>query len=231
LRLDIWSDVLYPWSYIGKRRFDRAWAGFRHRTEVVVVHHSFLLEPVVPFGDHTGSDAPVDSWLGAPVGVLKSRMISVEHAGAVEGLELHLVAAMTGDTLAAHRLLHLARRRDLQWPLLERFFRAHFTEQRSLLEHRSLVRLAAEVGLDGTEAAAVLAGNEYTDAVQADVQAARALGVSSTPFFLIDGYHRIAGAQPTEAFAYALDRVWADTHRVRPAQCRRARARSLGQYR
>jgi predicted DsbA family dithiol-disulfide isomerase len=227
----MWSDIQHPWSYIGKRRLDRAWSEFRHADEVVVVHHAFRLDRDVPPGDAAPAVDGFAAWPAAPVAAIRSQLNSVEQAGAFEGIELHAVGAALGDTTAAHRLLHLARRHGLQWPLLERLFRAQFTERRPLLDHGSLVALAAEAGIDEATAGMTLAGDDYADAVRADVHRARTLGISAVPFFLLDGYHRIAGAQPTEAFAYALRRVWADRHRTPPARCHRARARSLRESR
>jgi predicted DsbA family dithiol-disulfide isomerase len=129
----------------------------------------------------------------------------MERRAAVDGLEYHLSEnGLTGNTLDAHRLVHLARERGRQDTAVERFFRGYFTEQRSLFDHGSLVALAIDAGLDADEVRDVLSGNAYADAVEADVNQARAIGVTGVPFFVFDQRLGLSGAQPLEVFADAL---------------------------
>ena len=135
----------------------------------------------------------------------------MERRAAADELEYHLSAeGLTGNTFDAHRLVHLARERDRQDAAVERFFRAYFTEQRSLFDRASLAMLSADVGLNTDDVQRVLDGNEYSDAVAADTDQARALGVSGVPFFVFDGRLGVSGAQSigvfTEALTRALDR-------------------------
>jgi predicted DsbA family dithiol-disulfide isomerase len=117
----------------------------------------------------------------------------------------------SGNTRDAHRLLHLARARGRQAEMAERLYRAYFTDQASVFDHASLAGLAADAGLDRDEAQAVLAGDEYSLAVDADEEMARSFGISGVPFFVIDRRYGISGAQPAETIAAVLERVWAET--------------------
>ena len=130
--------------------------------------------------------------------------------GQLEGLEYNFEGGRAGNTLDAHRLVRLGLDRGLQEAVIERFFRAHFTEQQSLFEADSLVDLAVEAGLDADEARAVLTKQAYTEAIEDDVRQAQAYGASGVPFFVIDQRYGISGAQPTQTFAGALGRAWAD---------------------
>ena len=134
----------------------------------------------------------------------------MERTAAAEGLEFHLAGGVTGNTFDAHRLVHLARERGVEDAVIERLFRAHFTEQRSIFDEASLVTLAGEAGLDPEAARAALAGNAYADAVSAEVREARGLGISGVPYFVLDRRYAISGAQPPERFAQALARARTD---------------------
>ncbi len=212
MRIDIWSDVVCPWCYVGKRRFEKALAGFEHRHEVQVVHRSFQLNPAAPAGQTSPRRASLMSkygWSDAQVDTMNARM---EQTAAAEGLNFDLSDGVTGNTLDAHRVLHLAHDRGRQDEVIERLYRAYFTEKRSLFDTDSLVALAAEAGLDRDEVRRVLAGTEYADAVARDIEEARRLGANGVPFFVIDERYGISGAQPADVFSEALARAWADAH-------------------
>jgi predicted DsbA family dithiol-disulfide isomerase len=133
----------------------------------------------------------------------------MEALAAAEGLEYHLTDAnLTGNTLDAHQLVQLARTYGLQDVVLERFYRAYFTEQRSLFDRESLVPLAGEAGLDVSEARQALESGAFIDAVAADLNEARSIGVTGVPFFVVDARYGVSGAQPYEVFSQALARVW-----------------------
>jgi predicted DsbA family dithiol-disulfide isomerase len=127
-----------------------------------------------------------------------------------EGLDFDFSTQLTVNTLDAHRLLHLAADLGLGDAAKERLLRAHFTEGADLSDHETLVRLAGEAGVDTGRAREVLAGREYADAVQADIELARAFGASGVPFFVIDRKYGISGAQPAETFLQALRTAYAD---------------------
>jgi predicted DsbA family dithiol-disulfide isomerase len=134
----------------------------------------------------------------------------MEQRAAADGLEYHMAGIRIGNTVNGHRLVHLAADRGLADKVVDRFFRAHFTEQRSLFTHDSLVELATEAGLDATEARAVLASDSYESDVEADGRRATELGASGVPFFVLDNRYGIAGAQSTETFATVLTRAWSE---------------------
>ena len=134
---------------------------------------------------------------------------------AAEGLDYRLDGGVTGNTLDAHRLVHLASARGVQDAVVERLFRAHFTEQRSLFEHGSLASLGAEAGLDPNEVQRMLAGRDYAEAVADDLTQARAIGVTGVPFFVIGGRYSVSGAQWIDVFAGALSHAWTEMQEQR----------------
>jgi predicted DsbA family dithiol-disulfide isomerase len=208
MRIDVWSDLVCPWCYIGKRRLERALAELPHVHQVEIVHRSFQLNPSAPMG----TTSPRRDYLRAKYGWSPTQAARIdadmEQRAAADGLEYHLTAeGLTGNTFDSHRLVHLARDRGRQNETLERLFRAYFTEQRSLFDKASLEALAVDAGLDADEACRVLAGHDYADAVSADAREAHALGVSGVPFFVFDRRVGLSGAQPVETFVAALEQA------------------------
>ena len=214
MRIDIWSDIVCPWCYVGKRRFEKALARYDKRDEVQIVHRSFQLNPAAP-RDTTSSRREM---LMHKYGLSPEQVVEMDarmmQTAAGEGLEFNLEGTLTGNTFDAHQLVHLGQTHGLQDAVVERLFRAYFTEQRSLFDQESLVDLAAEVGLDRDEAAAALRDNRYAEAVSADIDLARSLGATGVPLFVIDGRYGISGAQAPETFLDVLQRAAADHQSV-----------------
>jgi predicted DsbA family dithiol-disulfide isomerase len=208
VRIDIWSDLVCPWCYVGKRRFERALAQLPNGNDIQVVHRSFQLNPVLQKGKTINRREMLKSKYGWSEPEAESMDTRMEQTAGAEGLEYHLGATgVTGNTGDAHRLTHLALERGIQDAVVERFFRAYFTEQRSLFDPDSLVELASEAGLDPAEIRRVLQGSAYADAVAADVQEAKTLGVNGVPFFVIGKRYGVSGAQPTELFIDVITRA------------------------
>ena len=207
--IHIWSDIVCPWCYLGKRRFEHALALFDHRGEVQVTHRSFQLDPSRPRHETTNRRAMLKAKYQLTDDKVQEMDARMERLAEIEGLEYHLgESGQTGNTLDAHQLLQLGKDRGVQDAVIERLYRAYFTEQRSVFDRDSLVTLAGEAGLDETEARGALERDAYVQAVAVDVNEARSLGVSGVPFFVIDRRYGVSGAQATEVFAEALVRAW-----------------------
>jgi predicted DsbA family dithiol-disulfide isomerase len=205
MRIDVWSDLVCPWCYIGKRRLERSLKDAPNAGAVQIVHRSFQLNPSAPIGTTSKRRDYLMAKYGWSAAKAAEIDATMEQRAAEDGLEYHLSAdGRTGNTLDAHRIVHFARDRGRQDAAVERLFRAYFTEQRSLFDRESLVTLAVDAGLDGDEARRVLSGEDYADAVAEDVREARALGVSGVPFFVFDGRLGLSGAQPLDVFAGAI---------------------------
>jgi predicted DsbA family dithiol-disulfide isomerase len=207
VKIEIWSDVVCPWCYIGKRRLSRALGEFEHADEVEIAWRSFQLNPDTP----KGTAVPTSEYLVKRFGPQASQMTGrVAALGRDEGLNLNFDTALTVNTLDAHRLLHLAADLGVGDAAKERLLRAHFTEGADLSDPETLVRLAGEAGVDTDRAREVLAGTGYADAVRADIELAQAFGATGVPFFVIDRKYGISGAQPAETFLQALRTAYAE---------------------
>lgn len=204
----IWSDIVCPWCYLGKRRFEHARALFDHRDDVRVTHRSFQLDPSRPRHQTTNRRGMLKSKYQLSDQQVLDMDARMERLADLEGLEYHLTdAGLTGNTLDAHQLLQLGKARGIQDAVIERLYRAYFTEQRSVFDRDSLITLATEAGLDEAEVRDALERDAYADAVAADIREARSLGVSGVPFFVI-GRYGVSGAQAADVFVEALSRAW-----------------------
>jgi predicted DsbA family dithiol-disulfide isomerase len=210
--VEIWSDVVCPWCYIGKRRFETALAGFEHRDEVSVIWRSFQLDPKAPT---TAQGDPLDR-LVAKYGMSRAdaerAQARVTASAATVGLDFHLDRARSGNTFDAHRLLHHALSAGKQQDLKECLMAAYFVDGEAVGETEVLARLATEVGLEESAVREVLGSDAFAAEVRQDEQEARRLGISGVPFFVIDRTYGISGAQPSELMRSTLDQAWADSH-------------------
>lgn len=212
MRVEIWSDVICPWCYLGKRRFEAALGRFGHPGEVEVVWRSFQLDPEAPRVSSETMNQVLARKYRMPAVQAAALNARMESLAAEAGLEYHLGSARYANTFDAHRLLHLAHRHDLQPAMQERLMRAYFTENLPLGDSETLVRLGSEVGLDPAESRAVVQSNDYADEVHHDVQRAMSLGIRGVPFFVVDETYGVSGAQSSKVLLEILERAWAESH-------------------
>jgi predicted DsbA family dithiol-disulfide isomerase len=201
--VEIWSDVICPWCYVGKRRFEHALALFDGRDEVEVIWRSFELDPhappePIPLADRLASKFNVSH---AEAIAMNERM--TETASGV-GLQFRLDKAISGNTLDAHRVIHLAASQGLQAEADERIKESYFAEGRPISDRESLIELAASVGLEADETRAMLESDRFLDEVREDEQTAAAFGINGVPFFVFDRRLGVSGAQPPEVLLGAL---------------------------
>jgi predicted DsbA family dithiol-disulfide isomerase len=212
MQVEIWSDVVCPWCYIGKRRFESALAQFPHRDQVQVTWRSFELDPQAPRQDDMPLAERLARKLGRTVEQAKQMHDHLTQLAAQEGLTYRFDLAKRGSTFDAHRLIHLAKHRGLQDAVKERLLKGYFTEGLPVGDPESLVQSVAEVGIAPEEARAVLASDAYAEDVRADEQRAMQFGIRGVPFIAIDETYGVSGAQPAAVFAQALQEAWSATH-------------------
>ena len=213
MRIEIWSDVVCPWCYIGKRRLEKALADFPHAEQVEIVWRSFQLDPGAPTTPvETVAESLGRKYGGGPDA--GRRMIDrVEAVAAEEGMIWRHHDSLRVGTIDAHRLLHLALHDGgptLQGELKEALLAAYFVEARNVADHAELRAIAVGVGLDGSAVDRVLGSQEYADEVWADISQAQAYGATGVPFFVLDAKYGVSGAQPADTLRQVLDRAWAE---------------------
>ncbi|GAA1815035.1 DsbA family oxidoreductase [Planosporangium flavigriseum] len=203
ITVEIWSDVVCPWCYIGKRRLERALAEFEPVVEIV--WRSYQLDPETPVGEQRGMVESFAARKGLGESQVRSMFAQVTDVAAGEGLEYDFDRVRPANTLDAHRLLHFAAAHGRQGELKERLLRAYFTEGEQIDHPEVLARLAGEVGLDEAAARRALDDGAHADDVLADFETARSFGISGVPFFVFNRRFAVSGAQPTEVFTRALE--------------------------
>ncbi len=208
MNVEIWSDIVCPWCYIGKRRFETALAAFAHRDDVSLTWRSFELDPRAPRRSEDSLDEHLARKYGLAPAQAAAMNAHVTSLASAEGLSYHLERAKHGNTFDAHRLLHMADRSGLQAAAKERLLRAYFTDGLAIAETEVLVALAVEIGMNGDEVRAALDGETCADEVRADESRAAAFGISGVPFAVIDEKYGVSGAQSPDVFLQALERAW-----------------------
>ena len=208
--IEVFSDVVCPWCYIGKRRLEQALAEFPHADEVDVLFRSFQLDPSTPKDSEQTLEEMLSAKFGNSRDEARAMNQRVSDIAAGVGLRYDLTSVHPANTFDAHRLLHFAAAHGRQAELKERLMRAYFTEGRRIGDHAVLAELAAEVGLDQYAAAAVLSGDDYAQDVRADVALARGFGANGVPFFVFDRRYGVSGAQDRDVFRQVLDQAWAE---------------------
>ena len=214
MKIEVWSDVVCPWCYVGSRNLAEALRRFAHADQVEVEWRSYELDPRAPV-ERSGSYVDrISRKYGIPVGQARASMSRIIQVGADAGIDFRFDDARLGNTFDAHRLIHLARSHGRQDELKDRLFAAAFTEGRPIGDHETLVELAGEVGIPEADARRVLSSDEHADDVRADEADAIEVGVDGVPFFLIDRRFMIPGAQTPETVLAILERAWRKTTHV-----------------
>ena len=210
MRIDIWSDVVCPWCWIGKHRFQRGVELLGADAPQLDVHwHPFLLDPTADTNPVPLLEAYAAKFGGAER--TQQMLAQTQGAAQAEGLPMDFSKGQVKvSTLPAHRLLWLAGQSGVQEPVGEALFRAHFAEGRNLADPQVLAEAAAAGGIPAERVQAMLASDEGLAEVRAGIGQAQALGIQSVPTFVIDGKYAVQGGQAPEVFAQVLQKIAAE---------------------
>jgi len=208
MKVEIWSDIMCPFCYIGKRHFEEALKQFPEAGKVEIEWKSFQLDPELP---KPASEKNVYEYLSERKGISLQQSKDM-HKHVVEmakraGLDYNFDKTVVANSLDAHRLIQFAKTKNLGDEAEERFFKAYFTEGKNLCDQATLIALAKEIGLDEKEAAQVINNNDFTEEVTKDINEAAHLGIRGVPFFVFNRKHGISGAQPVSTFLSALNEI------------------------
>ena len=212
VKIEVWSDVVCPWCYVGSRHLAEALRRFPHADQVEVEWRSYELDPRAPAQRPGSYVERLSRKYGVPPGQARARLSRIIQVGADAGIEFRFDDARLGNTFDAHRLLHLARAHGRQEALKDRLFAAAFTEGRPIGDRETLVALAVEADLPEPDARRVLESDEHAADVRADEADALEVDVDGVPFFLVDRRFMIPGAQSPETMVTILERAWRKTH-------------------
>lgn len=199
--IEVWADLVCPWCYIGKRRLDLAMEATN--ISAPIVYRAFQLDPGARTEGLPTSEMLARKYQVSPEQAREMQQNVTDVARSV-GLDYHLELTQAGNTRDAHRLVLWAQQNGEAGPLLDRLYRAYFTEGLPVFTADQLAPLAVEVGFDEAQVRAVLASDDFGAQVDADQQLAGAFGANGVPFFVLDRRLGISGAQPLEVFESAL---------------------------
>ena len=212
MTVDVWSDVMCPFCWMGDRHLELALEEFSHRDDVKITYHSYQLMPDYPENSPLPSAEAVAKQKGMPVEQFKQMNDGVAQRGAEVGLDYNFDQALTVNSRRAHRLSHFAEQQGVQHELMQNLFKAYFTDGKNVEDREVLADLAAEVGLDRDEALANMDNEDLDHAVQADINQALQIGVQGVPFFVFNNKYAVSGAQPQQVFQQALKTVWGEAN-------------------
>lgn len=213
MKIEVWSDFVCPFCYIGKRRMESALENFPHKDKVNVAYKSYELDPNADENPGMNMHELLAKKLGKSVEETKKMNEDVAKQAADVGLTYNFDDMKSTKTFDAHRVAQYATKHGKGHEITERFLYAYFTESKLLSDHETLVALAKEIGLDSEEVANLLQMNKYANKVRDDEDQARQIGVQGVPFFVFNEKYAVSGAQPIEVFKEVLDKVWEEENK------------------
>ncbi|MCO8097504.1 DsbA family oxidoreductase [Acinetobacter lwoffii] len=218
MRVDIWSDVVCPFCYIGKKRLEAA--AQEAGIELEVHWHSFQLDPEAPVRQEVSNSERLAQKYGRTVAEVEEMQRNIAEMAKVEGIEFNWEGANSGNTFNAHRLIHLAQSKGLGNEAQEAFFYSYMTQGLAIGERETLEDVAARIGLNPVEVDDLLDSEEYADFVKFDQEVAHEqLKVTGVPFFVFDQRVALAGAQPKEVFLQVFEKALDTSTNSQAAQC------------
>lgn len=207
MKVEIWSDIMCPFCYIGKRKFETALSQFSHASDVEIVWKSFLLSPDMK----TAPDKNIHQFLAEhkDISIEQARNLNNQVALSAQqnGLVYNFDKTIPANSFNAHRLSHLAKQHGLQDDAEEILFKAYFTDGKNIDDISTLIQLGVEIGIDENEVKTALENNSYADEVRQDVYLARQIGVRGVPFFLFNNKLAVTGAQDSSVFLNTLEKA------------------------
>lgn len=219
MKIEVWSDIMCPFCYIGEKKLDDALAGFADAERIDVEFKSFELMPGLETHPIRTTHEMLAETKGMTVEQARQMNGQVAQLAAAVGLEMDSETSIPANTINAHRLTHLAKKYGKQKDVTHALFRAYFTEQKNVDDQDTLVQIASDCGIDAVEARQMLESDDYTNEVQQDIHEARQLGVTGVPFFVFDRKYAISGAQEASVFSGTIEKSfeeWAEANPVSP---------------
>jgi len=210
MQVEIWSDVMCPFCYIGKRKFEKALAQLPDQDNIQVVWKSYQLAPDMVTDPNLNIHQYLAEHKGMSVNAAKALNDQVTQLAAEVGLVYNFDQSVVANSFHAHRFTHFAKQYDKQLEAEEKLFQAYFTEGKNIDDYATLVQLGTEIGLDAELLHLALTNGSYADDVRSDIYEAQQIGVRGVPFFVIDRKYAVSGAQESATFQQALEKAYAE---------------------
>jgi predicted DsbA family dithiol-disulfide isomerase len=208
MKIEIWSDVMCPWCYIGKRRFEKALSQFANRDKIEIEWKSFQLNPSMKTDPGKSINQYLVEIKGWTLDKAKQAHEHVTQLAKAEGLNYNFDKVIVANSFDAHRLLQLAKKNGIGNEMEERLFKAYFEEGKNIADYNTLIGLGTDVRLDKEEVKQMLMNETFADEVRKDAQEANEIGCTGVPFFVLNRKYGISGAQEPATFLKALERAF-----------------------
>jgi predicted DsbA family dithiol-disulfide isomerase len=217
MKVEIWSDVMCPWCYIGKRKFEKALEQFPQKDRIEVEWKSFQLNPDMKTDPGKNVTQYLSETKGWTLDYTEQMMQHVTSAAEEVGLEYHMDKAVVANSFDTHRFIQFAKKNNLGDAAEEQLFRAYFTDGKNTADFDTLISLGTNIGLDPVALKNVLDSNEFAEEVRKDVYEAQQVGARGVPFFVLDRKYAVSGAQQPETFLGALQKSFEEWEKENPA--------------
>ena len=217
MKVEIWSDVMCPFCYIGKRKFETALEQFPQKEQIEIEWKSFQLNPAMktePGKSINEYLAEVKGWSPEYAAQMNDHVSSI---AAEVGLEYNMDKAVVANSFDAHRFVQFAKTKGKGDDAEEQLFKAYFTDGKNTADHETLLELGSQIGLDTVELKTVLEGSKFSDQVRNDIYEAQQVGARGVPFFVLDRKYAVSGAQQPETFLGALEKSFSEWEKANPA--------------
>ena len=216
MKIEIWSDVMCPFCYIGKRNFETALNQFSAKEHIEVVWKSYQLDGSIPEVANESYQDYLVKHKGMPAAQVKNMLDNVTQSAKQVGLDYNFDIALMVNSLNAHKLIQFAKTKGLGDEAEEKLFLAFFTEGKNIADIAMLTQLGVAIGLDETEIKTAFSDEKYANLVQQDIEEAQQVGVQGVPFFVLDRKYAVSGAQPPKAFLENLEKAYAEWRKQNP---------------
>lgn len=210
MKIEIWSDVVCPFCYIGKRKLEKALDKFPLKDQVEIEWKSFQLNPEEKTNPSINTLEHLAQSKGWSMDQTREITSNVVEMAKEQGLEFDFEKAKVANTKNAHRLIHFSKQQGKGGEMKERLLKAYFSDGENVDDPNTLIKLGAEIGLNESEIKSMLASNQFDDAVDQDIYESRLIGVRGVPFFVLDRKFGISGAQPDEVFEETIEKAWSE---------------------
>ncbi|WP_067929361.1 DsbA family oxidoreductase [Alicyclobacillus shizuokensis] len=216
MKIEVWSDFVCPFCYIGKRHLEQALCSTGLADKAEVVFKSFELDPASPVNPGTSVHERLAAKYGMSLEEARAANAKMAERAAAVGLTYHFDTMIPTNTFDAHRLAQFAAQKGAGETVVERLFKAYFTDSLHIGDRLVLVQIASEAGLDAEETRSMLEEGGCSERVRADEAEAQQLGIHGVPFFVVNRRYAISGAQPIALFVDTLQKAWEEEQKNKP---------------
>jgi len=210
MKVEIWSDVMCPFCYIGKRRFEQALEHFEHKVDIEIEWKSFQLNPDLETDPTISINEYLADRKGWTIDHARQMNDHVTKMAAEAGLTYNMDKAVVANSFKAHRFSHLAKKHGLGIEAEEALFKAYFTDSKNIDDNTVLIELGKQIGLDTAEIEQVLKSDAYAEDVKHDIDTAQYLGIQGVPFFVLNNKYAVSGAQAVPVFEQSLEKAFGE---------------------